>query len=263
MIIFSSIIWLIEKPGGSMVSDDLLIATGRDGPSETSMQAICFGTIPSAFWWALTTMTTVGYGDCYPITWVGKVVSTFAMVGGVIVLALPITVLGSNFAKMVEMYEEDASNLALADLSDDGLVDDLELREFLTAKKKEGLLKKEVEINGVPRPLTVALLMGHYDSEEQGALTKEDFKRLQADVLDNKAFDQAQEFLMVKAMLLEHQTLLNDLEDKIDSLCKHQGIEVTPAMSERTYSGLLAEASMVPMKEASARMPRVNEAASE
>ena len=64
-------------------------------------QAICFGTIPSAFWWALTTMTTVGYGDCYPITLLGKIVAVIAMVGGVIVLALPITVLGSNFAKAI------------------------------------------------------------------------------------------------------------------------------------------------------------------
>ena len=67
------------------------------------MQAVCFGTIPSCFWWALTTMTTVGYGDCYPITLMGKIVAVVAMISGVIVLALPITVLGSNFAKMVEM----------------------------------------------------------------------------------------------------------------------------------------------------------------
>lgn len=94
-IIFSSIIWLVEGPG-KMVGDDELLLLGRD-----PFQYYCFGTIPSAFWWALTTMTTVGYGDCFPITVIGKMLSVSAMFGGIIVLALPITVLGSNFQKMV------------------------------------------------------------------------------------------------------------------------------------------------------------------
>ena len=50
-------------------------------------------------------MTTVGYGDCFPITVPGKIISTALMFTGVVTLALPITVLGSNFAKMVDLYE--------------------------------------------------------------------------------------------------------------------------------------------------------------
>ena len=61
------------------------------------MQAYCFGTVPSTMWWAVTTMTTVGYGDCYPITLPGKVLSVVAMLTGIIVLALPISVIGNNF----------------------------------------------------------------------------------------------------------------------------------------------------------------------
>ena len=58
---------------------------------------MCFGTILSSAWLVITTMTTVGYGDCFPITTLGKLVGAFAQISGVIVLALPITVLGSNF----------------------------------------------------------------------------------------------------------------------------------------------------------------------
>jgi hypothetical protein len=66
----------------------------------------CFGTISRTFWWAMVTMTTVGYGDCYPLSDVGKVFAVVAMLSGVLILALPITVIGSNFAKMVEMFED-------------------------------------------------------------------------------------------------------------------------------------------------------------
>ena len=75
----------------------------------------------------------------------GKVITVIAMVSGIVVLALPITVLGSNFQKMVEMYEDDAAAYSLVDMSGDGEVDEDELREYLLAKKKEGRLRKDVD----------------------------------------------------------------------------------------------------------------------
>ena len=61
-----------------------------------------FRSISFSFWWVLVTATTVGFGDLYPTTTFGKVIGTFTMLSGVLVLALPITIVGSNFAHEYE-----------------------------------------------------------------------------------------------------------------------------------------------------------------
>ena len=66
-----------------------------------------FSSIPRTCWWCLTTMTTVGYGDMYPTNWYGKLLGVIVMMFGIIVIALPITVIGSNFTKEYRMSLED------------------------------------------------------------------------------------------------------------------------------------------------------------
>ncbi|VDN53322.1 unnamed protein product [Dracunculus medinensis] len=56
-----------------------------------------FTSIPAAFWWAVVTMSTVGYGDSVPQTIPGKLVGSGAIVCGVMVLALPITIMVCSF----------------------------------------------------------------------------------------------------------------------------------------------------------------------
>lgn len=107
VLIFSSLLWYAEKG----VYDDTSGAFLRSDSSESP-----FGSIPSAFWWSIVTMTTVGYGDTYPVEPAGKFVAAIAMISGILVLALPLTIIGTNFSAV---YEERKIALALAALGTD------------------------------------------------------------------------------------------------------------------------------------------------
>ena len=68
---------------------------------EHEVQPEKFGTIPQAMWWAIVTLGTVGYGDVVPVTPLGKLVSVFAIVGGLMMIALPVAIISTAFADEV------------------------------------------------------------------------------------------------------------------------------------------------------------------
>ncbi|CAJ1063143.1 potassium voltage-gated channel subfamily V member 1 [Xyrichtys novacula] len=57
-----------------------------------------FSSVPAAWWWATTSMTTVGYGDIRPDTVVGKVLAFLCILSGILILALPIAIINERFS---------------------------------------------------------------------------------------------------------------------------------------------------------------------
>ncbi|XP_042347574.1 potassium voltage-gated channel subfamily C member 4 [Plectropomus leopardus] len=84
VLIFATMIYYAERIGAK--SDD------PTGSNHTH-----FKNIPISFWWAVVTMTTLGYGDMYPQTWLGMMVGALCALAGVLTIAMPVPVIVNNF----------------------------------------------------------------------------------------------------------------------------------------------------------------------
>ncbi len=72
---------------------------------ERTAQPEIFDSIPSAAWWALATLTTVGYGDVVPITPLGKLLGGVVMLLGVGMFALPIAIIATGFSQEANRHQ--------------------------------------------------------------------------------------------------------------------------------------------------------------
>jgi len=71
---------------------------------ERDAQPVAFASIPAAMWWGVATFTTVGYGDVYPQTTLGKLLGSVIAVLGIAFFALPAGILASGFSDERERH---------------------------------------------------------------------------------------------------------------------------------------------------------------
>lgn len=126
IVLFSSLIYYVEKMG-CPDREMLHHSTALDGSSRTQLEhyleqcrwqrqseyALCcdehdapldFPNIIEAFWWSIVTMTTVGFGDIYPQTRLGRIVGTITMLSGILLIALPIAIIGRKFQEAYDAH---------------------------------------------------------------------------------------------------------------------------------------------------------------
>ncbi len=78
--------------------------------AEGSVQQEDFGSIPRCLWWSVVTVTTVGYGDTYPVTAIGKLIASLTAICGIAVIAIPIGIISAGFTESLrsETSKEDS-----------------------------------------------------------------------------------------------------------------------------------------------------------
>jgi len=70
--------------------------------AEGGVQPDKFGSIPRSFWWSVVTLTTVGYGDAFPVTALGKVFAGVVAIMGIGLIAIPSGILASAFSETLQ-----------------------------------------------------------------------------------------------------------------------------------------------------------------
>lgn len=81
----------------------LIIASSLMYYFEHLVQPAVFGSIPHAMWWAVITLTTVGYGDAYPVTMMGRLLASAIALLGIAMFALPAGILSAGFMEYGEI----------------------------------------------------------------------------------------------------------------------------------------------------------------
>ena len=76
--------------------------------AENEAQPDKFANIPQAMWWSIITLTTVGYGDVFPVTVAGRLLAGVIAILGIGLFALPAGILGSGFVEEMSSKKANA-----------------------------------------------------------------------------------------------------------------------------------------------------------
>jgi voltage-gated potassium channel len=122
----------------------MVVAAGLMYSVEHEAQPENFSSIGQSLWWAIVTMTTVGYGDLTPITAFGRILAAAIMLLGVGVVALPAGILAARFAEELQARRDQlAAQLDLALI--DGSVDKSELQKLARLSRELGISQEALD----------------------------------------------------------------------------------------------------------------------
>ena len=112
---------------------------------ENAAQPEAFSSIPAAMWWAVATVTTVGYGDITPITAGGKLFGSCISFIGVGMVAIPTGILASGFSDELRKRRESYIDL-VDEVLVDGLVTPDERRVMEMTRQKIGISEQDAAL---------------------------------------------------------------------------------------------------------------------
>jgi len=116
----------------------LVISAGGIYLLENELQPETFGSMPSSLWWAIVTLTTVGYGDVVPLTTLGRAFGGFIGLIGIGMIALPAAILASGFAENIRGRKQ-KYNQYIQRFLRDGILDENERWRLEELRKELGL----------------------------------------------------------------------------------------------------------------------------
>jgi voltage-gated potassium channel len=90
-----------------MITILLILASSAMFVAENGAQPDKFPNIPASLWWGVITLTTIGYGDVFPITPAGKIIGGFIAFMGIGLFALPTGILASGFSEEVHRRQDE------------------------------------------------------------------------------------------------------------------------------------------------------------
>jgi len=111
--------------------------------AEHHAQPEVFRDIPSALWWAVVTVTTLGYGDMVPTTVAGKILGAMTAITGLGMIALPSGFLASGFSEQLRMRREEYRSLVDDVLDKKGQISQHQRRALDDARRALNLTEEE------------------------------------------------------------------------------------------------------------------------